>query len=55
MAEDSAEALLWFRERLAWLAKRFPELTTPEHRVRLAAELERQEDEENGHGKDLDR
>ena len=46
MAEDSVEALQWFRERLEWLGKRYPELKTPEHQVRLEAELRRQEEEE---------
>ena len=49
MAEDSAEALQWFRERLEWLGKRYPELQTPEYQVRLEAELRRQEEEESGH------
>ena len=46
MAEDSAEALQWFRKRLEWLGKRYPELKTPERQVRLEAELRRQEEEE---------
>ena len=50
MAEDSAEALQWFRERLEWRAERYPELKTTEHQLRLEAELRRQEEEENGHG-----
>jgi hypothetical protein len=49
MAEDSTEALQWFRERLEWLAKRYPELRTTEHQVRLEAKLRRQEEEESGH------
>ena len=51
MAEDSAEALQWFRERLEWLAKRYPKLQTTGHQVRLEAELRRQEEEENEHGR----
>ena len=54
MAEDSAEALRWFRERLEWLGKRYPELKATEHQVRLEAELRRQE-EDSGYGKDSDR
>ena len=50
MAEDSAEALQWFRERLEWLAERYPELKTTESQVRLEAELRRQAEKENGHG-----
>ena len=50
MAEDSAEALKWFRERLEWLAKRHPALKTTEHQVRLEAELRRQAAEETEHG-----
>ena len=50
MAENSAEALQWFRERLEWLAGRYPELKTTEHQVRLEAELRRQAEEEKGHG-----
>ena len=52
MAEDSAEALQWFRERLEWLGKRYPELKTTEHQARLEAELRRQAKEENGHGRE---
>jgi hypothetical protein len=44
VAEDSVEALQWFRERLEWLAQRYPELQTPEYRERLEAELRRQEE-----------
>ena len=54
MAEDSAEALQWFRERLEWLAQRYPELQTPEYRERLEAELRRQ-GEEDSHGEEIDR
>jgi hypothetical protein len=54
MAEDSAEALQWFRERLEWLAKRYPELKTTEHQARLEAELRRREGD-SGHGKEIDR
>jgi hypothetical protein len=57
MAEDrpeSAEALQWFRERLEWLAQRYPELQTPEYRERLKAELRRQ-GEEDRHGEEIDR
>ena len=54
MAEDSAEALQWFRERLEWLAKRYPELRTPEYRERLEAELRRQ-GEGSEHGEEIDR
>ena len=54
MAEDSAEALQWFRERLEWLAKQYPELRTPEYRERLEAELRRQ-GEEDRHGEEIDR
>ena len=51
MAEDSAEALQWFRERLEWLERQYPELRTPEYRERLEAELRRQEEgEEDRHG-----
>jgi hypothetical protein len=52
MAEDSAEALQWFREWLEWLAERYPELKTTEHQVRLEAELRRQAEEKNGHGRE---
>lgn len=51
MAGDSAEALEWFRERLQWLAERYPELQTPEYRERLEAELRRQAEEGKGHGR----
>ena len=54
MAEDSAEALQWFRERLEWLGRKYPALKTTEHQVRLEAELRRQE-EDSGHGKEIDR
>jgi hypothetical protein len=51
MAEDRAEALQWFRERLEWLGEQYPELRTPEYRKRLEAALERQEEgEEDRHG-----
>ena len=49
MAEDSAEALQWFRERLEWLGRKYPELKATEHQVRLEAELRRQ-GEEDRHG-----
>jgi len=52
MAEDSAEALQWFRERLEWLAERYPELKEAKSQVRLEAELRRQAEEENGHGRE---
>jgi hypothetical protein len=52
MAEDSAEALQWFRERLEQLGEQYPELRTSEYRERLEAELRRQREEEgNGHGR----
>ena len=54
MAEDSAEALQWFRERLEWLAKQYQELRTPEYRERLEAELRRQ-GEGSEHGEEIDR
>ena len=54
MAEDSAEALQWFRERLEWLAQRYPELQTPEYQEWLEAELRRQ-GEEDRHGEEIDR
>jgi hypothetical protein len=53
MAEDSAEALQWFRERLDQLAREYPELRTPEYRERLEAELRRQ-GEDSGHGTEID-
>ena len=52
MAEDSTEALLWFRERLEQLAEQFPVLQTPGYRERLEAELRRQVEEDCGHGTD---
>ena len=55
MAEDSAEALQWFRERLEWLAKRYPELQTPEYQGGLEAELRRQGEEDSEHGEEIDR
>ena len=50
MTEDSAEALQWFRDRLEWLGKRYPELKATEHQERLEAELRRQEGEDSEHG-----
>ena len=50
MAEDSAEALQWFRERLEWLGRKYPELQTAESQVRLETELRRQAEEESEHG-----
>jgi hypothetical protein len=51
MVEDSTEALQWFRERLEWLGRKYPELKATEQQVRLEAELRRQEEEESGHGR----
>jgi hypothetical protein len=42
MAEDSAETLQWFRERLEQLASEYPELKIAWYRERLEAELRRQ-------------
>ena len=50
MAEDSAEALQWFRERLEQLAEQYPELKTAKYRERLEAELRQQTEEDCGHG-----
>jgi hypothetical protein len=52
MAEDSVEALQWFRERLDQLAEQYPELKTAGYRERLEAELRRQVEEDCGHGTD---
>jgi hypothetical protein len=46
MAEDSREALRWFRSRLDRLAERYPELTTAREQERLETELIRQAEEE---------
>ena len=54
MAEDSVEALQWFRERLEWLGRKYPELKATEHQVRLEAELRRQ-GEGSEHGEEIDR
>jgi hypothetical protein len=50
MAEESAEALQWFRERLEQLAREYPELKTAGVRERLEAELRRQAEEDCEHG-----
>lgn len=54
MAEDSAEALQWFRERLEELAREYPELRTARYRERLEAALRRQTEEDCGHGTYID-
>jgi hypothetical protein len=46
MAEESAEALQWLRDRLDRLVERYPELTTAREQERLEAELDRQAAEE---------
>jgi hypothetical protein len=56
MAEDSREALQWFRSRLEQLAERYPELLTAREQERLETELARQAEEEGTeHGTDTNR
>ena len=55
MSTDDLEALRWFRQRLAWLGRRYPQLKHPESQERLRAELDRQAEEEQAHALQTDR
>ena len=48
--KDTLEARRWFRQRLADLARQYPQLTSPVAQERLAEELEHQTDEDTDHG-----
>jgi hypothetical protein len=48
--KDTLEARRWFRQRLADLARQYPQLTTPAAQERLAEELDHQAEEHPDHG-----
>jgi hypothetical protein len=55
MPTEDLEARRWFRQRLAWLGRRYPHLQQPAHQERLTAELDRQAEEDTPHGVYTDR
>jgi hypothetical protein len=53
--KDTLEARRWFRQRLADLARQYPQLTTPAAQERLADVLDHQAEEDTDHGTHTDR
>lgn len=54
-SKDDLEARRWFRQRLAGLARQYPQLTTRAAQERLAKELEHQTEEDSAHGENTNR
>ena len=55
MPTEDLEARRWFRQRLAWLGRRYPHLQQPASQERLTAELDRHTEEDTPHGLHTDR
>lgn len=53
--KDTLEARRWFRQRLADLARQYPQLTTPAAQERLTEALAHQTEEDTTHGTETDR
>ena len=53
--KDDLETRRWFRQRLADLARKYPQLTTPAAQERLAEALEHQTEEHTDHGENTNR
>lgn len=47
--KDELAARRWFRRRLAWLGRRYPELKEPAQQERLTEELDHQPEEDTTH------
>jgi hypothetical protein len=52
MPPDDLEARRWLRDLFRKLGEHYPDLKTTEEQERLAAELERQEEEDTSHGEE---